>query len=309
MIIYSSNYTDKLYNGAYVALGSFDGLHKGHMTLINKAIELGKAKNAVSMVYTFENHPLTIINKSIAPKLIIDNETKAEILDKLNVDAACFVKFDESFMKLSPEEFIVRIKDSFNMKGVIAGFNFKFGHKNSGNIDTLRALGEKYGFEVYIMEALTYEDEVISSSKIRVLLQEGNIREANKLLMIPFMIKGAVVSGKRLGRTIGFPTANIKLNDELLHPKVGVYYTNVIVGNQCYRGITNIGYNPTVQGKDLTCETYILDFDYNIYDETIKVYFIDRIRDEIRFDSINELVVQMNLDKTYAETKKIELIL
>lgn len=309
MIIYSSNYTDKLYNGAYVALGSFDGLHKGHMTLINKAIDLGKTKNAVSMVYTFENHPLTIINKNIAPKLIIDNDTKAETLDKLNVDAACFVKFDENFMKMSPEDFIVRIKDSFNMKGVIVGFNFKFGHKNSGNTDTLRALGKKYGFEVYIMEALTYGEEVISSSKIRALIQEGNIREANNMLMVPFMLKGTVVSGKKLGRTIGFPTANIRPKDELLYPKVGVYYTNVIVYNQCYKAMTNIGYNPTVQGKDLTCETYILDFDYEIYDEIIKVYFIDRIRDEIKFDSLNELVAQMELDKTYAETKKIELFL
>jgi riboflavin kinase / FMN adenylyltransferase len=309
MIIYNSNYTDRLFNGAYVALGSFDGLHKGHMTLINKAIDLGKTKNALSMVYTFENHPLTVINKSIAPKLIIDNVTKVEILDKLNVDAACFVNFDETFMKMSPEEFIVRIKESFNMKGVIVGFNFRFGHKNSGNIDTLRILGEKYGFEVYVMEALTHGNEIISSSKIRTLIQEGNIEEANEMLMEPFMIRGTVISGKKLGRTLGFPTANISPDNTFLYPKVGVYYTNVMVNNQCYKGITNIGYNPTVQGTDLTCETYILDFDYDIYDETIKVYFINRIRDEVRFNSIDELVFQMNLDKTYAETKKIELFM
>lgn len=308
MILVDSNSRDKLEKGTYIALGSFDGLHIGHMMLINKAKSLASDKNSLSMVYTFKNHPLTVVNKTKAPKLIMDNDTKVQILKRSGVDVACFEEFNETFMLMSPEEFVVKIKEQYNMKGVIVGFNFRFGHKNSGDVEVLKQLGIKYKFEVYIMDALKYEKEVVNSSRIRSLLAEdGNVEKANKMLTQPFKIKGQVIHGKKLGRTLGFPTANIMIYEELLYPKVGVYYTNVDVAGVIYKGITSVGYNPTVQGKNLTFETYILNFDEVIYDEVIDIYFISRIRNEIKFNSLDDLIKQMTSDKQYAESKKIEL--
>jgi riboflavin kinase/FMN adenylyltransferase len=308
MILVNSNSRDNFEKGTYIALGSFDGLHIGHMMLIDKAKSLAAEKESLSMVYTFKNHPLTVVNKSKAPKLIMDNDTKVQILRKSDVDMACFVEFNEAFMMMSPEEFIRQIKEQFNMKGVVVGFNFRFGHKNSGDSGVLRQLGEKYNFEVYVMDALKYEDEVVSSSRIRSLLGgEGNVEKANKMLTQPFKIKGEVIHGKKLGRTLGFPTANLRIYEELLYPRIGVYYTNVMLENRVYKGITSVGYNPTVQGKHLTFETYILDFNREIYDEILEVYFISRIRDEMKFNSLDDLVIQMTCDKAYAESKKIEL--
>jgi riboflavin kinase/FMN adenylyltransferase len=297
----------KLEKGTYIALGSFDGIHMGHRRLIDKARSLACENECLSMVYTFKNHPLTVVNKAKAPKLIMDNSTKIQILEKCGVDLACFKEFSEGLMRMSPEEFIKNIKQGYNMKGLVVGFNFKFGHKNTGNVETLKFLAEKYKFQLYILEALKYDGEIVSSSKIRSLLNEGNIELANSLLTQPFKISGEVIQGKQLGRTLGFPTANVRINEELLCPKVGVYYTNVVVEGKVYRAITNIGFNPTVKGEKLSFESYILEFNENVYGKVIDVYFINRIRDELKFDSLNQLIEQMTLDKEYAANKKIEL--
>lgn len=307
MILVDKNSRDKLEKGTYIALGSFDGLHMGHMMLIDKVKSLAKEKESLSMVYTFKNHPLSVVNKAKAPKLIMDNCMKLEILKQSGIDITCFIEFNESFMIMSPEEFITHIKDQYNMKGVVVGFNFRFGHRNLGDIETLRQLGTIYDYEVHIVDALEYNNDVVSSSRIRRLISEGNIEEANEMLIQPFKIKGEVIHGKKLGRTLGFPTANIKIYEDLLYPGVGVYYTNISVDGVFYKSITNIGYNPTVQGKQLTFETYILNFDKEIYGNVVEVYFIDRIRNEMKFNDLNELAKQMILDKAYAEAKKIEL--
>jgi riboflavin kinase/FMN adenylyltransferase len=297
----------KLEKGTYIAFGSFDGLHIGHRRLIDKAKLLALKNESLSMVYTFKNHPLTVVNKDKVPKLIMDNNTKMQVLDKLGVDISCFTEFNESFMRMSPEDFIRHIKQEYNMKGLVVGFNYRFGHKNAGNTETLKYLGDKYNFEVYVMDALKYEDEIVSSSNIRNLLIEGNIERANKMLVQPFKITGEVIHGKKLGRTLGFPTANLKIYEELLYPQIGVYYTNVVVKDKVYKAITSVGFNPTVYGKDLTFESYILDFDEYIYDEFIDVYFINKIRDEMKFDNLDGLMKQLTMDKEYAINKKIEL--
>lgn len=287
----------------YIALGSFDGLHLGHMSLINKVIELAKKNNDKSMIYTFKDHPLTVINKNITPKLIMDNETKINILDRLGIDFACMVDFDLDFMKMSPEEFIKQLKSKYNMLGVVVGTDFEFGYNNSGNIETLKTLGNQFDFKVYIMDALTYEDKLVSSSRIRNLIAEGQIELANKMLFQPFMLKGNVIHGKKLGRTMGFPTANVDINPSYVHPKTGVYYTNILINGELHKSITNIGFNPTVQGKTIAFESYILNFNSEIYGENIYVSFIERIRDEIKFNNLQQLIDQMNFDKIYAELK------
>jgi riboflavin kinase / FMN adenylyltransferase len=307
MIVIDENYSFNSDYETYIALGSFDGLHLGHMSLINKAISLAKENDIKSMVYTFKNHPLTVINKDISPRLLMDNETKVQILKKFGVDLICMVQFNRELMEMSAEDFIKHLKVSYNMRGVVVGFNYRFGYMNSGDVEQLKALGKKYNYEVYVMDALKYQDEIVSSSIIRRYIQHGEVNRANQLLTTPFSISGLVISGRKIGRQLGFPTANVKISDNLIYPKVGVYYTQVDIDGEIFKGITNIGYNPTVDGSSLSFETNILNFDFDIYDRVITVYFIERIRDEIKFSSKDDLVRQMERDKEYVINKKIEL--
>ena len=289
---------------SYVALGSFDGLHSGHLSLVNKIIELAKENKGKSIVYTFKNHPRTLIKGATPPKLLMDNESKEEILEALGVDLIYFEEFNEEYMKLTPEGFIKYLCEKFKVKGIVVGFNYRFGYKNVGNIEMLKELSTKYGYELYVMEPCNYEDEVISSTRIRNELLSGNVDKAMKMLNRPYCIKGKVVHGKKLGRAIGFPTANLDYSKEALIPKKGVYYTNVQWQGKIYKGITSVGNNPTVNGDKLTIETYILDFNNDLYGHNIKVYFIKKIRDEKKFNSIDDLVIQLKKDKYYALEEK-----
>ena len=289
---------------SYVALGSFDGLHSGHLSLVNKIIELANENKGRSIVYTFKNHPRTLIKGTTPPKLLMDNESKEEILEALGVDLIYFEEFNEEYMKLTPERFIKYLCEKFKVKGIVVGFNYRFGYKNIGNIEMLKELSTKYGYELYVMEPCNYENEVISSTRIRNELFNGNVDKAMKMLNRPYIIKGKVVHGKKLGRTIGFPTANLDYSKEILIPSKGVYYTNVEWQGKIYKGITSVGNNPTVNGNKLTIETYILDFNNDLYGHNIKVYFIKKIRDEKKFNSIDDLVIQLKKDKNYALEEK-----
>lgn len=289
---------------SYVALGSFDGLHSGHLSLVNKIIELANENKGRSIVYTFKNHPRTLIKGTTPPKLLMDNESKEEILEALGVDLIYFEEFNEEYMKLTPEGFIKYLCEKFKVKGIVVGFNYRFGYKNIGNIEMLKELSTKYGYELYVMEPCNYENEVISSTRIRNELFNGNVDKAMKMLNRPYIIKGKVVHGKKLGRTIGFPTANLDYSKEILIPSKGVYYTNVEWQGKIYKGITSVGNNPTVNGNKLTIETYILDFNNDLYGHNIKVYFIKKIRDEKKFNSIDDLVIQLKKDKNYALEEK-----
>ena len=293
----------------YVALGSFDGLHKGHLTLIHKCIELAKENECKSMVFTFKNHPRTIINPKSELKYLMDNENKLNILKKEGIDKVVLTEFNEELMKLSPEGFIKKLCSDYNIKGIVVGFNYRFGHKNLGDIELLRELSSKYKYEVLVMKPMMFNESVISSTRIRQSLSEGDICESNKMLTRPYAISGIVEHGRQLGRTIGFPTANLKYENNKIIPKNGVYYTNVKWKNNIYKGITNIGSNPTVNGQKLTVETFILDFNEDIYNEQITIYFIERIRDEEKFNSIDELKNQIKKDEQYAKTKEIDVII
>jgi riboflavin kinase/FMN adenylyltransferase len=287
----------------YIALGSFDGLHIGHLSLIYKVVEIAKKNNGKSMVFTFKNHPKTLINKEKAPKLLMDNERKAKVLENHKVDMVCFKEFDFEFMKMAPKEFLEFLIFNYNVKGLVVGFNYKFGYKNLGNVELLKKLQSEYGYELYVMEPCTYNNEVISSTRIRKSLEEGEVLEASKMLGYPYSLSGEVVHGRKIGRTIGFPTANLKYNENFILPKIGVYYTGIKVNNKIYKGITSVGKNPTVEGKKLTIETYILDFDKDIYGEQIHVSFIKKIRNEEKFNNLEELKDQLEKDKSFARNE------
>lgn len=309
MILINNDFKRVVQKSTYVALGSFDGIHKGHLALINKSNELSRKNDSLSMVYTFKNHPRKFINKESAPKLLVTLHEKIRILEDLKVDLSSFIEFDKKFMELEPEEFIENLIKNYNVRGIVVGFNYRFGHKNKGDVRLLKELCDLKGLELYVIEPFTYKSEVVSSTRIRKALSEGELEDANNMLGRYFSLNGEVVSGKKIGRTINFPTANLKNNDEIILPKIGVYYTNVEVNGEIYKGITSVGNNPTVNGKNTTVETHILNFDEDIYGKHIKLYFISKIRNEKKFNSLEELKEQLIKDKKFAEESNIKISL
>ena len=290
MLIYDNKALDEESKNNYIALGSFDGLHLGHLSLVRKVKSLAAENDGKSIVFTFKNHPRRFIN--------INN--KIELIKEC-IDILAFKDFDEKIMKMMPDEFISWLCKTYNLKGIVVGFNFKFGYKNLGNVELLKKFEEEYRYKLYVMEPFKSEGKTISSTTIRKELVDGNVKKAFNMLSRPYMLSGKVIDGKKLGRTIGFPTANLEINKQKVIPKKGVYYTNVKVNEKIFKGITSVGNNPTVNGQELTVETYILDFSNDIYGKEINIYFIDRIRDEIKFNNIHELIEQLKKDKKFAE--------
>ena len=301
MLIYDNKALDEESKNNYIALGSFDGLHLGHLSLVRKVKSLAEENGGRAIVFTFKNHPRTFININNKVELIMTNEEKINVLQKEGIDILAFKDFDEKMMKMMPDEFINWLCKTYNVKGIVVGFNFKFGYKNLGDVQLLKKFEEEYRYKLYVMEPCKIEDEIISSTTIRKELGHGNVRKAFNMLSRPYMLSGKVIDGKKLGRTIGFPTANLEINQQKVIPKKGVYYTNVKINEKIFKGITSVGNNPTVNGQELTVETYILDFSNDIYGKEINIYFIDRIRDEIKFNNINELIEQLKKDKKFAE--------
>lgn len=309
MIIVDNNSKDIRNSNNYIALGSFDGLHVGHLSLIYKAVKVATENKGKSMVFTFKNHPKSLINEADIPKLLMDNNKKAEILKDSGIDIVCFKEFNHEFMKMSPKEFVEFLVLNYNAKGIIVGFNYKFGYKNLGTVELLKELQNEYGYELYVMDPCTYKEEVVSSTRIRKSLEDGEVLEACKMLNRPYTLTGEVVHGRKIGRTIGFPTANLKYDKNFILPGIGVYYTNIKVNNKIYKGITSVGSNPTVYGKGVTVETYILDFDKDIYEQTIEVSFVKKIRDEEKFNGLKDLQNQLEKDKEYARNENYVLSL
>ena len=275
-----------------VALGKFQGLHKGHMLLINKIIELSKNEQLTSVV-------LTIDIKS--NKLINVPSERYEILNSKKVDVNVIVEFTESFAALSPEEFVKSILiDKLHVKYVVVGADFRFGYKRLGDVRYLKSMGEKYGFSVIAFEKLQIDDTVVSTTYIKELILKGDMKKVSMFLDREFSVSGQIIKGKQLGRTIGFPTANICVDDNKLLPPKGAYSTKAIIDGIEYKAITNIGYNPTVGGNDnIIIETHILEFNGDIYSKTIKVKFVDYLRPEYKVESIEELKKQLERAKMF----------
>jgi len=303
MLVLEDNFSTKLQYETYIALGNFDGLHLGHLSLIKKVVEMSHMNNKKSMVLTFKNHPLSIINSSLKPKLLMNKDTKIKLFSSLGVDIVNFINFDSSMMKMLPEVFLKNLLYYYNANGIVVGFNFRFGYKNQGNVDLLYSLKDKLNLEAYVMEPVIYNNEIISSSRIRKLIAEGEVASANKMLMESYAVAGKVVKGRQLGRTIGFPTLNLEIDDNYLIPGRGVYHTVANIQGKLYKSITNVGVNPTVNGQKLTVECHVLGFCEEIYDSFVTVHFLNRIRDEKKFNSMEELKAQLKKDKEYVELK------
>jgi riboflavin kinase/FMN adenylyltransferase len=279
-----------------ITLGNFDGLHLGHQELIRKVIRRAKETGAHSIVVTFRPHPLKILAPEKCPPLISIYEEKIKLFEKLGIDVLVKIPFTLEFAKMSPGDFVKDILcDMLGAKEIFVGFNYRFGRGREGNISTLKALGERLGFTVREVEQVSLDGEVISSTKIRRLLRDGEVEHAARLLGRTYTITGIVVRGDGRGKDLGFPTANIAPKHSII-PADGVYAVRLFVRDKFYDGIANIGMRPTFDKNVLTVEVHVFDFNEDIYGEEISLYFIRKIRDEKKFGNADELIRQIRTD-------------
>lgn len=274
------------------ALGYFDGLHLGHQSIISHTDVPGMKRGIV----TFRNQPAGYISHSQKPTRLLSLEDKISMMEEMGTDYLFLFEFTDEVRNITKQEFIRRFLYQSNVKLAVAGFNFNFGKNKEGDTEFLRTECERLGIGTKIIPPVLFEGDVISSTLIRQKLYKGDVAAAAKMLSRPFYLKGVVTEGKQLGRTFGFPTANIKVDEDIIVPKWGVYRTNVTVDGKCYKSITNVGNNPTIKGDSLRVETHLLDVQLHLYGKTIRIDFLDHIRDEIKFDSLDALMKQVLSD-------------
>ena len=285
-----------------VAIGTFDGVHAGHRAVIGKAVGLAAEGGLRASVVTFDRHPLTVIDPSHLPRLLTPLSEKVRLIDELGPDELVLLPFDERLASLSPAEFCSRIlAGALRAQTVVVGENFNFGAGGAGDAATLASCGAAHGFEAVTVGLVTEHGKTISSTRIRRLLHAGELEEVREILGRPPSATGIVVAGDQRGRTLGVPTANIDVEAGTIFPGRGVYAARVLVDDRWYRGAVNIGHNPTFRDKGaetthVTIEAFLLEFSGDIYRRVIRVDFLHKIRDERRFEAVDELVQQMRRD-------------
>lgn len=280
-----------------VALGNFDGVHRGHQQIIERTVGTAKAAGLKSAVFTFSNHTRTLLKNLPPVKNILYPEEKAEIFEKMGVDYLFNIPFTHEILGMSPEEFIDEILvKTFRIKEAYCGFNYTFGHKAAGTPEVLTHEGMRKGFGIHIQEPFMIDDIVVSSTYIRQLIQEGKMEDCARFMGRRYSIGGEVVVGNKLGRTIGFPTSNVMIDENMASPSNGVYITNCIYNGVKYPSITNVGVKPTVGTYNKNVETHIFNFDKELYGKQIRVEFIKKTRDEKKFSSVEELSKQIKSD-------------
>jgi riboflavin kinase/FMN adenylyltransferase len=285
-----------------LTLGTFDGVHIGHAAILKKLTQNTADGKFESAVLTFFPHPRMVLQGKSDLKLLNTINEKIDLLEKIGIENLIIHPFDANFSQLSAEEFVKTVLvDQLHIQKIIIGYDHRFGKNRTANIDDLTAFGLKYGFEVEQISAQEINDISISSTKIRTALENGEINLANEYLGYSYFLSGTVVKGKQLGRTIGFPTANIELEEEYkLVPKNGVYIVAAEIDRKSVYGMMNIGFNPTVQGEKRTIEVHFFDFDLDIYNRHIRVAILQRIRSEEKFESVEFLKIQLGKDKDFS---------
>jgi riboflavin kinase/FMN adenylyltransferase len=282
-----------------VTLGTFDGVHIGHKKIIERLIGSAAASECESLVLTFFPHPRMVLQDQSEIKLLNTINERSQLLEKTGLDNLVIHPFNKEFSRLTAEEFVKDILvDSFNLKKIIIGYDHRFGRNRTANIDDLIRYGEIYGFEVEQISSQEINDVSVSSTKIRNALIEGEIELANTFLGYPYFLTGKVVRGKQIGRTIGYPTANIDVCESYkLIPKQGIYVVSSVIDDAIVYGMMSIGTNPTVGGTEQTIEVYYFDFDRDIYGLEIQVSILHRLRDEETFDSLEALKSKLEEDQ------------
>lgn len=287
-----------------ITVGTFDGVHAGHRVLIDKVLEESARMDARSVVVTFDPHPREIINPGDAGiKLLTSLPERREVLEEMGIDLMAVIPFDRDFSLLSSEEFIEDvIHEKIGVSEFVIGYDHHFGRNREGTIETVERLGRELGFEAYVVSKQEVGNRTVSSTAIRrALSEEGNVRRAAEFLQRPYRLNAMVVHGDKRGKEIGFPTANLVAEDKRkVIPRDGVYAVRVRVEGELLEGMMNIGLRPTFEGEERVMEVHIFGFDTDIYGKSIQIRFIERIRDEMKFDGVDELVARLERDREAA---------
>lgn len=287
-----------------VVLGNFDGIHRGHLKLLSKAVACSKEKQVSSVFFTFEPHPSFVLQHKEPVDLIYTSLEKQKVVEELGLDYYIEYPFDENVAAMQAETFVETvIYNQLHAKCIVVGEDYRFGQKRRGDVHMLAELATQYGFELIVVPKLADDGQEISSTRLREAIRSGNISEANRLMGRPFFVRGDVRNGMRIGRTIGIPTANLIPPPEKLLPPLGVYHTEVFFQDAIYDGLTNIGTNPTVNGVGVKVETFLLNFEGDLYGKTLDLDFLEYMRPEIKFDSLELMRQQIMEDIAYVDNK------
>jgi len=297
MEIYHSFENKQHSESTVLALGNFDGIHLGHREIIQRTVKKAAELGLKSGIFTFGNHPRNVIMNEEFTKNIIYFEDKAEIIRKLGIDYLFNITFDEAMMAMSPKEFVQNLLiDKMNMKYGLCGFNYHFGNKALGTTEALQKMSGEMGFEIEIVPPVHIDGVVVSSTLIRNLITSGKVDLCLKYLGRPYAVNGEVVVGNQLGKTLGFPTSNLIIDENMVSPANGVYLTWCTYNGVTYPSITNVGNKPTIGEFAKNVETHIFDFDRELYGKRIHVDFLVKTRDEMKFGSVKELSEQIRKD-------------
>jgi len=306
-IIFGIDHLKRAFLNPVITLGNFDGVHLGHQKIFDRVREEASKIHGESVVITFEPHPLKVLSPGHFLPLLTPFRKKVMLIERSGIETVLCIEFSLAFSKVSPFDFVKNILvEKVNARKIIVGYNYHFGKGKSGNAETLKDTCKSFDIDVEVMEALTLDHTTVSSSKIRELIRDGEVERASKLLGRDYPIIGKVVEGAKRGHTLGFPTANLEMSDEL-YPKTGVYAVEVVWNRRIFNGLANVGLNPTFtptpadEKERFSLEVYILNFNQNIYGDELQVNFKRRIRDEIRFGSPSDLIHQIRKDIRWAE--------
>ena len=295
-IIKGSGELRKEFNSPVITIGNFDGIHLGHQQLFKEVKKKAFELKGDSIVYTFEPHPVSILMPQKQIPLITSFSEKMKLLEASGIDIVICEEFTAEYADLSPRQFVKNILfDKIGIKAIFVGYDYAFGKDREGNINTLRQLGKEFDFHVNTVDIVKLDGVTVSSTKIRDFIQKGELKEVGRFLGRDYSISGKVGRGKSRGKGLGFPTANLRSIIELI-PKPGIYVAHVLYKGDLYQAVVNIGFNPTFKDKVLSVEAHILDFNRDIYDEDIRISFMDRLRDEKTFNGPDELVKQIDKD-------------
>ena len=289
-----------IYENIVVVLGMFDGIHIGHQKIIHTAVMKAHEIKGTAVVFSFVNHPRSVIDPEHSPKRIGNESLRYRILKNLGVDALVEIPFTEDFSKTSADDFTRFLFHSFAPKYIVIGENYSFGYRGSGTPDLLRMQEKIYGFQLIECTSVVYDGVPVSSTRIRKAIENGALYDVNQCLGYPFAILGKVIHGQSRGRQLGFPTANIFLHEDYEMLPNGIYAVTVLYQKCIYHGVANIGNNPTFDGCDRRLEVHVIDFSGNLYESEITVFFYEKIRAEQKFDSVDALIMQIQKDKDTA---------
>lgn len=297
MLYYTSIDAVKIQD-AWLSIGSFDGVHLGHRKVLKTLTEGAHAEGAKAVILTFYPHPAVVLGRRKEPFYLTTQDEKVALLSEAGVDLVILQPFDLHLAQTTAHEFMARLHTALGLKHLVVGYDFALGRNREGNVERLTELGKEFDYQVHIMQPFMLGDEPVSSSRIRKLLMQGEVAQIVPLLNRPFMLSGRVVTGDGRGRKLGFPTANLAVWPERAIPASGVYVCRAYVDGVMWGAVTNVGVRPTfdVPTEKPIIEAHLLDFTQNLYDKSVQLEFIERLRPEKRFSSVDELVDQVNRD-------------